>query len=68
MTKREAAVIEVYTGVVMLTGMDRRYLYEYASALIGRPIYTHELDDDKVAEELKRRAYGDFCEICSALT
>ena len=30
MTKREAVVIETYTGIVMLTGNDRKYAYEYA--------------------------------------
>ena len=30
MTKHEAAVIQAYTGIVMLTGDDRKYIYEYA--------------------------------------
>ena len=42
MTKREAAIIELYTGICMLTGDDRKYVYAYARELIGRPILTHE--------------------------
>lgn len=42
MTVKEAAVIEVYTGICLLTGDKRKYAYEYASSLIGRPIFTHE--------------------------
>lgn len=30
MKKHEATVIETYTGIVMLTGDDRKYIYEYA--------------------------------------
>ena len=42
MTKREAAIVEAYTGICMLTGEDRKYAYEYASEILGRPIFTHE--------------------------
>ena len=33
MTKHEAAVIETYTGIVMLTGDNTKYVYEYADKL-----------------------------------
>lgn len=33
MTKQEAAVIETYTGVVMLTGDDRKLIYEYVKKI-----------------------------------
>lgn len=65
MTKREAAVIEIYTGIVMLVGEDRRYAYEYASKLLGKPIYTHEFP--MFAQFLKEKAKPDFIEICKNL-
>ena len=65
MTIKEAANIEVYTGICFLTGDKRKYAYEYASSLIGRPVYTHEFLTLK--EELKKRSYKDFIEICKNL-
>lgn len=65
MTIKEAAIIEVYTGICFLTGDKRKYAYEYASSLIGRPVYTHEFLTLK--EELKKRSYKDFIEICKNL-
>ena len=65
MTKHEAAVIEIYTGIVMLTGDDRKYIYEYAEKLLGLPIFTHEFP--KYADKLKELSKPDFIEICRKL-
>lgn len=54
MTKREAAIIELYTGICMLTGDDRKYVYAYARELMGRPILTHELSDEMLKEKVRR--------------
>lgn len=52
-------------GIAMLVGKDRRYAYEYASKLLGRPIYTHEF---LIFEQiLKEKAKPDFIEICKNL-
>jgi hypothetical protein len=64
MTFKEAAVVELYTGTCMLTGDNRKYIYEYASKLFGRPVYTHEL----VSPELVEKAKPDFVRICENLT
>ena len=63
MTKREAAIIELYTGICMLTGDDRKYVYAYARELMGRPILTHELSD----EMLKEKSKADFIKLCKNL-
>lgn len=65
MTKQEAAIVETYTGFVMLTGDDRKYVYEYASQLIGRPIFTHEFLI--FAQELEEKSKSDFIKICKDL-
>ena len=65
MTKYEAVVIETYTGIVMLTGYDRKYAYEYAEKLLGFPIFTHEFP--KYADKLKELSKPDFIEICRKL-
>lgn len=65
MTKHEAAVIETYTGVVMLTGDDRKLIYEYAEKLLGFPIFTHEFPEH--ADKLKELSKPDFIKICRNL-
>ena len=65
MTKREAVVIETYTGIVMLTGDDRKYVYEYEDKLLGFPIFTHEFP--MYADKLKELSKPDFIEICRNL-
>lgn len=65
MEKREAVVIETYTGIVMLTGDDRKYIYEYAEKLLGFPIFTHEFP--MYADKLKELSKPDFIEICRNL-
>lgn len=62
MTKKEAVVIEAYTGVCMLTGDDRNLFYKYINQLIGRPVYTHELP--ALRNEIKEKAKPDFIKIC----
>lgn len=66
MTKRECAVIMVYTGTCMLTGDDLDYFYEYISELMGRPVYTHELP--ALADDLKEKAKPDFIRLCREAT
>lgn len=65
MTKQEATVIETYTGIVMLTGDNRKYAYEYAEKLLGFPIWTHEFA--VYADKLKELSKPDFIEICRNL-
>ena len=53
MNKREAAICELYTRVCFLTGDDRKYVYELAEKVMGRPVYTHELYTNEVREAVK---------------
>ena len=61
MTKHEAAVVETFTGICMLTGNDRTYVYEYAEKLLGFPIFTHE--SPEYADKLKELSKTHFIEI-----
>ena len=63
MTKQEAAIVELYTGICMLVGEDRKYVYAYARKLMGRPILTQELSD----ERLKEKSKADFIKLCKNL-
>jgi len=62
MTKHECAIVTLYTGINMLEGDDLKYLYEYASGLIGRPIYTHEFMT--LEDNLKKMSRDDFIRLC----
>jgi len=66
MTIREAAIIEMYTGIVMLAGENVKYAYEYAEELLGFPIMTHEYLI--YADKLKKLSKPDFIELCKNLT
>ncbi len=66
MTKREAAILELYTDTIMLTGKDRQYVYDYAKELMGRPVYTHEFSC--LWDELKDKSEADFFNLCKNLT
>lgn len=66
MTKHEAAVFTIFTGIAFLKGEDLSEMYRYAAELMGRPVYSHELP--KLADELKERARPEFMKICSEVT
>ena len=62
MTKHECAVVTAYTEISMLKGDDLKYLYDYLSGFIGRPVYTHEIP--AVAEACKEQIREDFLALC----
>ena len=62
MTKHECAVVTAFTGISMLNGKDLRYLYNYLSGFIGRPVYSHEIPT--VAETYKEQIREDFLDLC----
>ena len=58
MTKREAAIVSAYTG--LLCG-EFSYLQEHIEQLLGRPVFTHELP--YLAEEIEQKSKKDFCNL-----
>ena len=64
MTVRECAIIEAYTGICMLTGDKRKYLYWYAEDLLDMPVYTHMFASETFMLQLKQKAEKDFIELC----
>ena len=64
MTKRECAIVQAYTGVVMLAGENLGYFYKYIQELMGYPVWTHELADEDVWRTIQERAKPDFLELC----
>ena len=66
MTKHECAVITAYTDIAMLKGSDLKYLYDYLSNLIQRPIFTHGIP--AVCMQFRDRIRQDFEDICREAT
>ena len=67
MTKREAVVVEMYTGICMLVGNDRKLVYQYAEELLGFPVMTHDFANTEIVNKLKELSKKEFIEICKNL-
>lgn len=68
MTKRECAIIMAHTGICMLAGEDVLYFYKYLQDIMHRPVYTHELGNAAVQDEVKENSLQDFLELCATAT
>ncbi len=64
MTLRERVIVETYTGICMVTGDERAEVEKYMEELMGRPVYTHELANKEIWEQLKKKALPDFKGLC----
>lgn len=60
MTPREAAIVTAYTGIVL---GDFPTFHNYVEEVMGRPVWTHEMADPEVAEQIKQAAKSDFMAI-----
>lgn len=68
MTKHECAIVMAYTGTCMLAGDDFSIFHQHVEDLMGKPIYTHEMGTDEVADEIKKRSREDFIRLCATAT
>ena len=68
MTDKEKAVVMAYTGVVMLKGEKFQVFHKYVEDLLGRPVFTHELADEKISAEIKEKSKADFLKLCRETT
>ena len=64
MTDREKAIVMASTGITMLKGDKFNIFHEYIEQILGRPVWTHELGDESVWNEIKEKSKDDFIEIC----
>lgn len=64
MTDHEKAIVSAYTGVAMLTGEKFSIFHKYIEDICGRPIWTHELANEKVVNEIKEKSKPDFIRLC----
>ena len=64
MTDKEKAVVMAYTGTTFLAGDKFGIFHKYIEDIMGRPVFTHELGDPKIASKIKEKALPDFLKIC----
>lgn len=68
MTKLECAIIMAHTGTTMLTGEDFSIFHKYIEDIMGRSVWLHELANESVVAEIKRRSEKDFIKLCATAT
>lgn len=62
MTKEEKLIISAYTGILMTDFSD---LHKFIEKKLGRPVWTHELANELVVNELKNAVKEDFLKLCA---
>jgi hypothetical protein len=65
MTKREAAIISAYTGIMC---GEFREMHKFVEELLGRLISTHEFANHEFCEKIKELSRPYFMELCENLT
>lgn len=64
MTDREKAIVMAYTGICMLTGDKFQIYHKYVEDIMGRPVWTHEMALDSIADEIMAKSKDDFIALC----
>lgn len=64
MTDREKAIVMAHTGICMLTGDKFQIFHKYVEDIMGRPIWTHEMGIESIADEIKAKSKDDFIALC----
>ena len=62
LTRDQAAIIGLYTGVSMGPFED---VQKFAEDLLERPVFTHELANQDLCEKLKELVKPQFIQICA---
>ena len=61
MTEQEKIIVSAYTGYLMC---DFEKMHSYIEEKLGRPLFTHELADDSIFEEIQKAVKKDFIKLC----
>lgn len=64
LTERQAAILTAQTGVMVghFSGF-----HKYAEELMGRPVFIHEFGSGGIMDELKKKSYEEFYDMCEHL-
>lgn len=57
MTKREAAIISAYTGILLGSFPE---MHKYVEEVMERPVFTHEMGDHGFMKTLQEKVKPDF--------
>jgi hypothetical protein len=57
LTRQQAAIIGAYTGVLCGPFAD---VHETIERVIGRPVFTHEMANEGLMEEVRKRIKPEF--------
>ena len=60
MTKKEAAIVSAYTGILLGEFKD---FHKYIEKILNRPVFTHELANKEICVEIKEKSRQDFINI-----
>lgn len=60
LTREQAAIVGAYTGY--LAGPFEE-MHEYIEKIMGRPVFTHEMASEEVADQIREKAKQDFLAI-----
>ena len=61
MTDRERVVVSAYTGFLMCDFDD---VHQYIEEKLVRPVWTHELADKAIQNEIHEKTRPDFLTLC----
>ena len=64
MELRERVIVETYTGYCMTSAEEKDEVYKYMAEIMDRPVFTHELADKEIQEQLREKALNDFKALC----
>ena len=59
-TKREAAIISAYTGILFGEFSE---MHKYIEQIMGRPVFIHEFASKDITNEIKQKSKKDFCSL-----
>lgn len=65
MTDREKAIVMAHTGICMLTGDKFQIFHKYVEDIMGRPVWTHEMGNESIVNEIKEKSKDDFIALCA---
>ena len=60
MTNAEKAILSAYTGILM---GDFDLMHRYIEYKMGRQVFTHELGNKSVQDEIHKRVRPDFIDV-----
>ena len=65
MTEQEKIIVSAYTGYLLC---DFSKVHEYIEKKMGRPVWTHEMADKEIQDQIRDKCRADFLELAKSDT